>query len=421
MKTASLISRRPNFLKLAGALLLATFSVAQTVPAEHSFHASKAEVEKVLRDLHAYSGGKLPILDGFVEPQENSLDHYERGYYQYSIQLTSAAANETLVRASARITAWYSDKDNPRSGYRVLPSNGRLEADLFDRLQQELSAGNAASKPTAANSAQQSSLPETPSATANPASVFSSSRSVPPSGRVRAEAANQSAGADDRRIQQLAQETRNLEEIIRNQSHPDNLVSVKSSQTPVLVKPLAGAQVLFLADAEDEFQLVDTTGSWVHVQISGISRGWIERDKINLPGESAQKTPSAAASNPAPDQVKPEAFRPTREETGTFPGNWAELRGKTVRIIWVDTPANDSSPQETRLSFAKALFRKKFPELSQAAPSLAGVVIVFDAEDGGMAAATMAALQQWNAGHLSDNAFWKQCWLDPPDAFKGDD
>jgi hypothetical protein len=36
-----------------------------------------------------------------------------------------------------------------------------------------------------------------------------------------------------------------------------------------------------------------------------------------------------------------------------------------------------------------------------------------------MAAATMAALQQWNAGHLSDNAFWKQCWLDPPDAFKG--
>src|SRR5437588_11107983 len=167
-----------------------------------------------------------------------------------------------------------------------------------------------------------------------------------------------------------------------------------------LEEAIRRSQVLFLADAEDEFQLVDTTGSWVHVQISGISRGWIERDKINLPGESAQKTPSAAASNPAPDQVKPEAFRPTREETGTFPGNWAELRGKTVRIIWVDTPANDSSPQETRLSFAKALFRKKFPELSQTAPSLAGVVIVFDAEDGGMAAATMAALQQWNAGHL---------------------
>src|SRR5207244_9869066 len=58
------------------------------------------------------------------------------------------------------------------------------------------------------------------------------------------------------------------EEIIRNQSHPDNLVSIRASQTPVLAKPLAGAQVLFLADAEDEFQLVDTTGSWVHVQVS---------------------------------------------------------------------------------------------------------------------------------------------------------
>ena len=35
-----------------------------------------------------------------------------------------------------------------------------------------------------------------------------------------------------------------------------------------------------------------------------------------------------------------------------------------------------------------------------------------------MAAATTVALQQWNAGPLSDNAFWKQCWLDPPDASK---
>ena len=347
------------------------------------------------------------------------MDRYERGYYQYSIQVTSAAADETIVRANAKITAWYSDKDNSRSGYRVLPSNGRLEADLFDRLQQVLnqSAEHAAMNPIATSPSKPSSLPATPSATANQASVFSSSRNASAAAPAHAEAANEPAGADDRRIQQLAQQARNLEEIIRNQSHPDNLVSIRASQTPVLAKPLAGAQVLFLADAEDEFQLVDTTGSWVHVQVSGISRGWIERSRVNLPGETSQNPASVTASRPPSDKVRPESFHPTREETGMFPGNWAELRGKTVRIIWVDGPANDASNEETRLSFAKTLFRKKFPELSQST-SLAGVVIVFDAEDGGMAAATMAALQQWNAGHLSDGAFWKQCWLDPPDAFK---
>jgi hypothetical protein len=35
-----------------------------------------------------------------------------------------------------------------------------------------------------------------------------------------------------------------------------------------------------------------------------------------------------------------------------------------------------------------------------------------------MAAATMAALQQWHAGHLPDGAFWKRCLLDPADVFK---
>jgi hypothetical protein len=257
------------------------------------------------------------------------------------------------------------------------------------------------------------SLPETPSAVANSSSVFSSSKSSSaalPAGE---------QAATDRRIQQLAQRAQNLEEIIHNQSHPDNLVSVKTSQTPVLAKPVQGAQVLFQADAEDEFQLVDTTGSWVHVQISGISRGWIERSKVSLPGETPGKNARDLATPASPEKtLATTSFHATREETGMFPGNWPELRGKSVRIIWVQAPPNDGSNEETRLDFARSLFRKKFPELSRAATPLAGLVIVFDSEDGGMAAATMATLQQWSAGHLSDSAFWRQCWFDPPDAFK---
>jgi hypothetical protein len=46
------------------------------------------------------------------------------------------------------------------------------------------------------------------------------------------------------------------------------------------------------------------------------------------------------------------------------------------------------------------------------------VVIVLDSADGGMAAVTLSVLQRWNEGKLSDEAFWKQCWFDPPGAFE---
>ncbi len=100
-----------------------------------------------------------------------------------------------------------------------------------------------------------------------------------------------------------------------------------------------------------------------------------------------------------------------------FPGNWPVLRGKTVEIIWVQ-PSDESSAEQDRLSFAKTAFRKTYSALARKGNDVAGVVIVFDSEDGGMAAATVATLQQWSAGHLSDSAFWKQVWLDPADSFK---
>jgi len=43
--------------------------------------------------------------------------------------------------------------------------------------------------------------------------------------------------------------------------------------------------------------------------------------------------------------------------------------------------------------------------------------VIFDSEDGGMAAATLPTLQQWKAGTLSDQAFWRRCFFDPPETF----
>jgi hypothetical protein len=107
-------------------------------------------------------------------------------------------------------------------------------------------------------------------------------------------------------------------------------------------------------------------------------------------------------------------------ETGTFPGDWDSLRGKQVRIIWVQPEGfADPGTSQNKVSMAKALFRKNYPEIAQGAQvAVDGVVIVLDSPDGGMAAATLPVLQRWSEGKLSDEAFWKQCWFDPPDAFQ---
>jgi len=45
------------------------------------------------------------------------------------------------------------------------------------------------------------------------------------------------------------------------------------------------------------------------------------------------------------------------------------------------------------------------------------VVVIFDAADGGIAAATSANIENFSAGSLQGEAFWQQGYLDPPDAF----
>ena len=87
----------------------------------------------------------------------------------------------------------------------------------------------------------------------------------------------------DKHMEELTKEAKGLEEILRNQAHPKNLVAVKKSSTPVLVSPVEGAKVLFLATAEDEFEILDLNANWVHVRISGISRGWIRRSGLEVP------------------------------------------------------------------------------------------------------------------------------------------
>ena len=156
---------------------------------------------------------------------------------------------------------------------------------------------------------------------------------------------------------------------------------------------------------------------WVHVRFSGPSRGWIWRNSLEMPDSVPDgDAPASAASGSAAADL----FHVTREETAPFPGDWAPLRGKSVRIVSVEKIDDKQSVgSQLRLEFAKSVLDKDYAELAQKPQELAGVVVIFDAVDGGMLAATFPTLQQWKAGKLSDAALWHQCFFDPPETFNG--
>jgi hypothetical protein len=395
---------------------------AQTGPNQRTFPQSKATVEKALRAMQSNLGGHLPALEGFAQPGDHPLDRYQRGYYQTTVQVNPSPSGGSLVRISTKVTAWYNDPAG-HSGYQLLISNGRLEADLLDQLAEELARteGGQRTAPAAppTQPSERQAAPE-PAISAPvprfPATVgtFSSSLSQ---GLVGPEGVSGSTPAPnaEKTANLLQAEVDSLAEILKNQGHPKNLVAVKKSGTPVVATPSLNAKPLFLASMHDEFEMLNFDRDWVHVRISGLSRGWIWRNGVEMPeGIPDTDAPVVPALAPAAD-----LFHVIREETAPFPGDWEPLRGKSVKIISVqkiDDNVKDGGPKE-RLEYAKFLLDKSFAEMAQKPQEMAGIVVIFDSADGGMIAATSSALAQWKAGSLSDSALWHKCFFDPPETF----
>jgi hypothetical protein len=395
-------------------LLLAAGARAQNKAQERTFPGSPTEVERALRSLQAYATAKLPTLYGFVTTQEPNLDRYSQGYYQFSITMTQRAAGETGVQVLAKITAWYTDDDATKSGYRELVSNGRLELDLLDRLGRSLGIPaparneSSVSRPSAERQAPES-LQAQAGSTATPSSVFKTPATLSESLPKREDLASLTTkNPDEQRIQQLRRQIASLEEVLRTQSRPTDLAAVRTAGVPVYDQPLQTGKVLFEADAEDEYRVVEELGSWVHVQISGISRGWIERSNLEMPGSNPARGAGLAGSVDTGGAA-------THEETSLFPGDWPRLRGRKVKILWIPTSAV-SSANGSKWTAARSAFRKGLAGLN-ADGGEEGIVLVFDSADGGMAAATLPDLQRWIRGELTDETFRRQCWLDPSDAF----
>jgi len=213
----------------------------------------------------------------------------------------------------------------------------------------------------------------------------------------------------------LQAEAASLEEVLKNQAHPKNLVAIKKSGTPVVTAPSLTGKTLFMASAHDEFEMLDFNADWVHVRISGLSRGWIWRTSLEMP-EGISDVPLAASRGAA---VAADLFQVTREETASFPGDWEPLRGRNVKIISVQKiqENEENSGAQAKLEYAKALLDKNYAELAAKSQELSGVVMIFDSVDGGMIAATAATVRQWKAGRLSDAGLWHQCYFDPPETF----
>ena len=426
---------------LALALLFFThFLSAQGTSSERVYQKSEADVHNALQRLHSSIGGRLPVLDGFVDANY-SLDNYSRGYYQCSVQIAPASSSGILVKVTAKITAWYAGSGSAPGGYRVLPSNGRLEADFLDHLDDSL-GGTAsaqispavpasATPPSAAPAPPPPTVPEPAAANASnggksdlpiiapPASLprgvvippYSHADSMPSSPASEYLMSPKEKLEEAKLRKDLKADIQSLEEIRRNQVHPTNLVVVKLAGAPVLSSPVPTAKTIFRAEAGDEFEIVNKQENWVQVRIAGESRGWIKTTELDLTGvaESSRSTAELKRSGIA-------TFHISREDTKPFSGEWGPLHGKTVRIIWVEpTSGSTKSTAGEKRSFAKSVFVKADQELASANEPVAGVVLVFDSADGGQISTTLSTLKEWRAGKLSEASFWKRCALDPSD------
>ena len=407
----------------------------QAAPYERTYRQSKTAVERALKELQSSLGGRLPLLDGFALQGDRPLNRYQRAYYQSTVQVSSTASGGSVVRVSTKVTAWYADSIPSHSGYELLTSNGRIESDLLDQLADLL-----ATRPGATSSDRnsgESSIDNFPvtappaasakrPATEEPAISASMPRSPAtggsfPSSVQRGLSAQQLA--DSKNSQKpsdppptgLQAEAASLEEVLKSQAHPKNLVAIKKSGTPVVATPSLSGKTLFMASAHDEFEMLDFNADWVHVRISGLSRGWIWRTSLEMP-EGISDVPLVNARG-AP--VVADLFQVTREEAAPFPGDWEPLRGKSVKIISVQKIQENeaNSGAQAKLEFAKSLLDKNYAELAAKSKELFGIVLIFDSVDGGMIAATLPTVQAWKAGTLSDAALWHQCYFDPPETF----
>jgi len=364
---------------LAAVLLLALLLNAQTPKGvQREFAFPITAVEAALKQLDAYTGARLPTLDGFITTERAQLPHYQRPYYEYKINLTMAGATRTEVQVRAEVSAWFEDPQGQQSGYQTLESNGRLESDLLDRLGEYLTTN-------------QSKLLADPSAL------------------VKQIAAVRQQESDAQ--QQIAELEQQLQQAQTGSEHADRaeLVTVARGRIAVLKSPEEHSPVVLHAQAQDEFEVLEHRGAWLRVNLQDASSGWVRSSDVR----------PAAAGDDSSSSADSAGFMVIRKNVMPFSGDWPRLKGKPTLYVWARPLGSslNASPAG-RLHFAQALFRQRYLEAVHSPQrSFEGVVVIFLDAGGGVAAANLEDIGQWVDETIKEPVFQARCSFDPRSEF----
>jgi hypothetical protein len=372
---------RPPASALLTAVLVfcALAAQAQTMrgAVERDLPFSLPTVKAALDNIGAYSGNRLPSLEGFADVARLNLKDYQRPYYEYKIELEPKGEKHAVIRVRANVSAWYTGPDAPEPGYRALESNGHLENDLLDRLSDYL-------RDKSADAATLTQWIAT---------------------------AKQQKEDADRRIAELQDQMKLLE---NPQAPETTYVAVTRPRVTILAAPEEAAAVMVHAQLDDEFQMLERRGAWIKVELDKGESGWVRASQVQFTAaasENALDSKSKAAPLPG--------FEVIRENTDEFAGDWARLKGKKALYIWARPDGSAMNrPMGNRLQFVQNVFTERYREMSHSSQDPAeGIVVIFVDDRGGVAAASMEDIRSWVEGTLSEAAFLKKCSLDPPGAF----
>jgi hypothetical protein len=405
---------------IAGVLVYGRADAQQVPPSERVYHHPQVEIEKALEAMQAYATQRLPTLDGFANANATTLDNLENPHYQLHIELVPQGNSQTVVRVSAKITAWSQGPDPARSEYTIVPSNGRVEADFLDRLSLMLEKG-----PTGAGAEAGSVSPPDPrgAAAASPGGSASHSTGPAPLDSTAVTGANASAAALASQIDKvrsertaLEQDQRKLERRVAEleaasqaQVFLQNVAIVKMSDTPVFESDDALSKILFRAEPDDEFEILEIKPGWVKVRVEGGGEGWLRASQLQRHSDVSDPDEAAAGNfTSAGEQIKP------------FEGDWPRLKGKMVLFVFAQPvrAISDSALGQNQLAYAKHVFLVGYREATHSDQQMVGVVVVFLGAKGGVAAATLEDIRRWREGYVNDNVFLERCSFDPPGSFR---
>jgi hypothetical protein len=383
----------------------------QAEPSERLYNHSQVEVDQALQSLKAYDTFRLPILEGFVAANAGVLTSFENPHYQFKIGIFPQSAAQTLVQVTAKITAWYADQNPDHSQYVMIPSNGRLEEDLLDRLNVALERENP--RTTAAIVGTSPALP----GTADPGTAGASTSSVASAGAVPGteNLAAQIVAVQTQRklveehVRKLEQQVSELQANSKSQRYLSNLAVVKMPQTPVFEFAEVTSKLLFRADPEDEFEVLSAREGWVQVRLENAGQAWIRISQLQPPNEMDD-----------PDSFKAPTFSTPTEEVKAFDGDWPPLKGKMALFVFAQ-PAKaiqENMLGHSQLDFAKQTFTLGYREAVHSETPVEGIVVVFLGAKGGVAAATLADIKRWREGLTPDKQFLAHCSFDPPESFR---